>query len=317
MREIGGYLELDQLINKPYHQNMLELNTARNALLYLINTKNIQKVYLPHYMCDSVYMTLENNKIDFEFYHIDKYFSPIFEGRLQDNHYLYLVNYFGQLNSTCIEEIQNNYKNIILDNTQNFFQKPINGIDTLYSCRKYLGVPDGAYLATTETTNKELAIDFSGSRLAHLVGRYEGRASEFYTEFKKTGEILDNLPIRAMSKLTKNLLGAIDYDYIFKKRNVNFNYLHEHFINKNVLKVRPVSGAFSYPLYVQNGIEVRKKLAARYIYIPTLWPNVLEEADCKSIEYDYAANILPLPCDQRYGIQDMKRLVKEVEECIN
>lgn len=37
---------------------------------------------------------------------------------------------------------------IILDNTQSFFQKPISGIDTIYSCRKYFGVPDGAYLST-------------------------------------------------------------------------------------------------------------------------------------------------------------------------
>ena len=31
-----------------------------------------------------------------------------------------------------------------------------------------------------------------------------------------------------------------------------------------------------------------------------------------SIEYDYATNILPLPCDQRYGIDDMKRIIIEI-----
>jgi hypothetical protein len=28
-----------------------------------------------------------------------------------------------------------------------------------------------------------------------------------------------------------------------------------------------------------------------------------------SIEYKYAANILPLPCDQRYAIEDMEYLL--------
>ena len=36
------------------------------------------------------------------------------------------------------------------------------------------------------------------------------------------------------------------------------------------------------------------------IYIPTLWPNVLEECPQGSLEYHYAADILPIPVDQRY-----------------
>ena len=71
-------------------------------------------------------------------------------------------------------------------------------------------------------------------------------------------------------------------------------------------------GPFAYPYYVENGIETRKKLAEKKIYIPTLWPNVLIEKHGDTIEYDYAANILPLPCDQRYGLDDMEYIVKEL-----
>lgn len=39
MREIGGYFELDSLINSPYHENLVELNTGRNSLLYLMSTE--------------------------------------------------------------------------------------------------------------------------------------------------------------------------------------------------------------------------------------------------------------------------------------
>ena len=35
-----------------------------------------------------------------------------------------------------------------------------------------------------------------------------------------------------------------------------------------------------------------------------------------SIEYKYAANILPLPCDQRYGIEDMKYIVNQLLQYI-
>ena len=33
-------------------------------------------------------------------------------------------------------------------------------------------------------------------------------------------------------------------------------------------------------------------------------------------EYDWAANILPLPVDQRYGVEDMKGLMDAVEEAM-
>jgi len=29
---------------------------------------------------------------------------------------------------------------------------------------------------------------------------------------------------------------------------------------------------------------------------------------------DYAINILPLPCDQRYGVEDMNKIIKIVKE---
>lgn len=56
-------------------------------------------------------------------------------------------------------------------------------------------------------------------------------------------------------------------------------------------------GPFAYPLYIENGIEIRKELAKKKLYIPTLWPNVLQEMNENSIEYRYVAKILPLlPC---------------------
>jgi hypothetical protein len=77
----------------------------------------------------------------------------------------------------------------------------------------------------------------------------------------------------------------------------------------NKLRLITPEGAFAYPFYLEKGVEIRKELAAKKIYIPTLWPNVLEDTPESSLEYDYAANILPLPCDQRYGIKDMKYMI--------
>lgn len=71
-----------------------------------------------------------------------------------------------------------------------------------------------------------------------------------------------------------------------------------------------------YPFYTDSSKRIKQILINENIYISTLWPNVLEELDEKSLEYKFAKNILPLPCDQRYDIEDMKRMIKIIKELI-
>ena len=313
MKEIGGYLELDKFLNKPYHRDMIELNTGRNALIYLVKVKKIKKVYLPYFLCNSVGNMLKKHSVEYEYYHINKDFMPVFIKKLRHNEYLYMVNYYGQISNQKIIESKEKHNLIIVDNTQAFFQKPIPKIDTIYSCRKFFGVPDGAYLSTDTILKKELEVDKSMNRMKHILGRFEGQASEYFKDFQENDESLEKLLLRKMSYLTKNILGAIDYDKVMESRNDNFNYLYDRLNSSNILNIKKTEGAFAYPYYNKNGLELRKKLIEQKIYVPILWPNVLRDNDEKSIEYDYSANILPLPCDQRYGKNDMDYLVKSIE----
>ena len=72
-----------------------------------------------------------------------------------------------------------------------------------------------------------------------------------------------------------------------------------------------------YPLLVKDGAEIRKRLQEKKIYVPTMWPNVLESLAHEETEYALAKNILPLPCDQIYDLNDMQYLVKEVYKCLS
>ena len=199
-----------------------------------------------------------------------------------------------------------------MDNTQAFFQRPIGDIDTIYSCRKYFGVPDGAYLSTNKKLNKKIDRDISKDRMRHVLGRFEGIVSDHYNDFKKNDDLLKKIKVKYMSKLTHNILGAIDYEKIIKLRNQNFSFLNEQLKEKNRLKLTIPNGPFSYPFYAENGYNIRKKLIEKRIYIPMLWPNVLRDCPKESIEYDYAANILPLPCDQRYGLREMNKIIDNI-----
>lgn len=311
MKEIGGYFPLEELVKKEFYPALIPLNSGRNAFLFLLRTLNYRKAYLPFYLCDSIAQTCRNEGVEIEFYNIGKNMLPILAKQLQDREVLLVVNYYGQLTDEMVKKLKNKYKNIILDNTQAFFQRPIKGVDTIYSCRKFFGVPDGAYLATA-SVGEALLPDKSKDRMLALLGRFEGAASTYYEAFKTAEASIDDMPLMAMSKLTNNLLGAVDYERVRKKRIANFNSLQNGLKKYNKISVSTPDGPFAYPFYSENGMQVRKKLAKKNIFIPTLWPNVVKSMSEDTIEFKYASNILPLPCDQRYEHEDMESLISHV-----
>ncbi|EEH96857.1 hypothetical protein CSBG_00483 [Clostridium sp. 7_2_43FAA] len=317
MKEIGGYFSLEELVSNEYYKDLIALNSGRNALLYLIKAKDIKKLYIPFYLCDSISDLLKLHNIKFEKYRIDSNFMPLFDNKLNKDEYIYIVNYYGQLNDNEVIKLRDKFDKIILDNAQSFFYRPIKGIDTIYTCRKFFGVPDGAYLFTEVILNEKLEVDLSKDRMTHILGRYEDVAWKYYSDFHKNEEIFVNEPIKYMSKLTRNILGAIDYTKVCKIRDENYAYLESKLYKYNKKKFQKPIGPFVYPFYVKkNGKYIREELAKRKIYVPTLWPNVLNDIYEESIEYDYAYNILPLPCDQRYSNEEMQFIVDQLIDII-
>lgn len=315
MKEYGGYIELDIYRLPMLHKGALALNCGRNCLAYLIETRHITKIMFPYFMCDSVFDVCRKYKVQMSFYHIDMGFKPI-DLDLDDDSWLYIMNYYGQLTREYISELKSKYARVIVDNAQSYFDEPIDGVDTLYTCRKFLGVSDGAFLYTDCQSEIKYQEDESFDRMRFLLGRFERTASEFYNDNVANNELFDNEPIKIMSKLTKNLLHGIDYEFVKKQRTENFKLYYDKLKKKNELELRSVDGAFAYPLLISNGAEIRRTLQQKKIYIPTLWPNVFNSMPENSLEYYYAENILPLPCDQRYTSEDIDFIIGVINKCM-
>lgn len=315
-KEIGGYIELEQNRMPMLHNEALALNCGRNCLAYLIKLKGIRKIALPYFLCDSVENVCRKEGVNISYYQINQNFLPR-QLHLQEDEWLYLVNFYGQVSNEKILEYANQYPKIIIDHAHAYYQKPLVGIDTLYSCRKFFGVPDGGFLYTDIPMNITLEIDESFERMHFLLGRYERTASEFYSEYSANNHMFANESIKYMSRLTDNLLRGIDYVFIKQRRTENFIYLHERLNLLNKLDIKIIAGAYMYPLFIENGAIVREYLQSKKVYIPILWPHVLKFCSKNSLEYQMAENILPLPVDQRYGLEDMEYLVRRLEECIN
>jgi len=315
MKEIGGYIELDRYNLPMLHDGAIALNCGRNALAYLIKAKNIKKVYIPGFLCDSVRNICKREGIEVKYYSVGVDFLPSNLPETIDG-WLYLVNYYGQLANSSIKEFAQKYKDIIVDNVQAYFQMPVEGIYTIYTCRKFFGVADGAFLYTDTVLKENLPQDESYNRMNFLLGRFERSASEFYQEYVENNELFDSEPVKKMSKLTDNLLRAIDYEKVKKQREENFTTLHNAFKNINKLSLIVPDGAFMYPLYIENGEAIRKELQKLKIYIPTLWADTFDVCDKDDIQCHMAQNILPIPCDQRYSTEDMEYIIENLKNIL-
>lgn len=311
--DIGGYIEFEKYNGPMLHDNGIKLNCGRNAFAYLIEAKNITKITMPKFMCNSCESVLQEYNVSIRYYSINTDFKPI-KLDLEEDEWLYLVNFYGQLSEEYIKNIAAKYRRVIVDNAQGYFQKPIEGIDTLYTCRKFFGVADGAILYTDKLLDRELLQDESFERMHFLMGRYERTASEFYSEYVDNNSFFATQTIKTMSKLTENLLHSIDYNEVKYKRKENFIFLHEQLESMNKLNLLIPEGPFMYPLHVENGAEYRTELQKQKIYIPMLWPAVLTRSTESDVEYDMAKNILPLPIDQRYGIEEMKYIINKIKQ---
>ena len=314
MREIGGYIELDTYHLPMLHEDAIALNCGRNCLAYLFKSRGIKKLKVPYFICNSIFNVCDREGVEKVYYHIGTDFKPTSDLTLEPDEWLYIVNLYGQLSNDEIKGYVEKYGRVIVDQANNYYATPLPSVDTFYTCRKWFGVADGAFLYTDQPLSDEFPQDESFNRMEFLLGRYERTANEFYSGYNANNKYFIGQPIKRMSKLTKNLLHGIDYKFVENRRRENYGYLYEKLGATNQLKLK--AGLFMYPFMVRNGTMLRKKLQAEKIYIPTLWPTVFEVAGENDLEYQMAESILPLPIDQRYGIEDMEYMVKKIIELL-
>ena len=311
MREIGGYLELERYRLPMLHENGIKLDCGRSCLAYLIRTRHIRKLAVPYFMCDSVFHLCGDYGVALRYYRVGLNLRPE-PLELAEDEWLYMMNYYGQLSLQEILACRQRYGRVIVDNVQAYFDEPAEGVDTLYTCRKFFGVPDGAVLMTDTALEEEPERGESFEHMEYLLGRFERTASEFYAKSVENNRRFRHAPIRRMSALTENLLHGIDYADVKRRRTENFAALAARLGPINELKLQPTEGAFAYPLLIEGGAALKKRLIEKKIYVPTLWPNVPESVPRDWPEYRLVTDLLPLPCDQRYGAEEMEYIAGAV-----
>lgn len=318
VQSIGGYFELEiNTLGSLYHNDATALNTGRNALEHILNCKKYNHVYIPYFTCDVILEPLEKTATPYTFYHIDENFLPQLS-KIKTNEALLYTNYFGLMGNN-IHFLKEKFDNLIIDNSQAFYDMPHPNIPTFYSPRKFFGLPDGGFVYhTNEVSTKNYYTDVSNERFGHLLKSIELGKEQSYNEFKTNDGLLVDQPIKLMSKLTTKLLRGLDYEKIKQRRICNFKYLHSHLKNYNeltpLIEKTEYTCPFTYPYLVKGNELLRNELFTNRIYTAKYWPNVIDWVKKDTFEFKITQNTIHLPIDQRYNENDLQYVITTIEK---
>jgi len=316
VKAIGGYFDLQLPLLEEFYPSLIKLNTGRNALEYILKVNGYTCIYIPYFTCEVILEPIKKLGLEYHFYTLDRDLNPIIDFEIESNECLLYTNYFG-IKQATIKKLADLDFNLIVDNSQAFYSSPLPDIDTFYSCRKFFGLPDGAYLQCNIKSSSKFERDVSFERMSHLLISIDQSIEKGYESFRNNNEVLSNNPIRRMSLLTERLLKSIDYEECRVIRNRNFRMLHEALSEKNQLSIDSlaINGPLCYP-FLTNKENIKRKLISKRVFVPVFWPNVFNWTTVKMFENYLAQNLVPLPIDHRYNEEDMERMINYLKQMI-
>ena len=312
--EIGSFIELQFKKGLEYYNGDIDiarLNSGRAAIYHAFRITGCNVIWLPVYQCDTVRDFLKKKNVSIKYYHMDKDFNPIDLKQVNDEAVL-IVNYYGIMSNKRMTQLSSKYQNVIIDNSQAFFCKPITGCLNVYSCRKFVGVPDGAYVVgkNAHLFLNEYAQGHSSDTSLFLLQRIEyGCEGKAYESRKINEHRLETENIMRMSKLTQAILDGTDYELIKNKRKENFKIACDLFGDIN--KINPLQyfeedvTPMVYPLVVEEDALIDKLQEAKH-FQGHWWSYLLNETKRDDFENWISRYIIPITIDQRYGRKELE-----------
>lgn len=196
------------------------------------------------------------------------------------------------------------------------------------SIRKWCGVPDGGFAICKEGvfSHKPTQTDSGMVETKRIASElkyqflFEGKGDKpsFKAKYREAEEMLDNQnSYYAIGNLSAVIQAELDIVFLKKKRRDNYMILMDGICDVTGIRVLfdtlpdDVVPLF-FPVLVEDRETFQDLLADNNIYAPVVWP---KEDNCPPIG-DIAntvyKKILCLPIDQRYDVEDMKRIVSVI-----
>lgn len=307
--EIGSFIELQFPRGLEYYkgdENIIRLNSGRAAIWHAFRVTGCRAIWLPCYQCDTVRDFLKKKGVTIRYYHMDREFNPQ-DLRAEEDEAVLFVNYYGVMSRERMRSLAEGCCHAIIDNSQAFFCEPLPGCLNVYSARKFVGVPDGAYVIgeNADQFSSEYEQCYSSDTASFLLQRIEyGCEGKTYESRMVNEHRIDSEDIMLMSKLTRTILDGTDYEHIRAKRRENYRYAQELFSGINRLNVMKYYAEdcvpMVYPLLVEDDGLIGRLLEKKH-FQGHWWSYLLDEMPEDSTEYWISRYVIPITIDQRYG----------------
>lgn len=322
------------------------LSTGRSSIEFAIRAIEERKLdlkkvaVLPSFTCDTVFEPFLKRGYDVHYYPVGRDLTTTSDAILEtalkyDASIVLFHRYFGfdtlegQVDRMC-GVLRGLGKYTIEDCTQCLYSDiPRADSDyTVGSIRKWTGTPDGGFIVSHHSwlNNKPSSYDVELEKAKveasyakyHYLFNHQGDKGEMLAKYRKAEDILDcQAEIYAISEMSVMVQANLNKEELVLKRRENFDYLS----NKLSSRIKPVfhlginkEVPLYFPVLVDDRASLQKHLVTNAIYAPVVWPkDDKQPTQCEGAENAYN-HLLCIPIDQRYGEDEMNRIVKVIND---
>lgn len=331
VRAIGGVFGLQRVPNP--HASLPEflkdgsilLANARSGIALLVEQLAPGRTWLPSYLCESVVNAIDRSITEVCFYEVSydlEIDAASLLGQVQTRDLVVVVDYFGfSPDRSIFLQLKQKGAWILEDACQALLSAHVGRLAdfVLYSPRKFLGLPDGGILNAlnghpiADIKLANVPSDWWIKALAVTLQRQEfdrhGGSHNWFSLFQQVEQAQPQGRF-AMSQLSSVfLMYAFAYQEIAQRRRDNYMVLQQQLASVAVFpELSDAVVPLGFPIRIPNRDLVRRALIDEAIYPPVHWPVPPSVPSKFSESRRLAEDIMTLPCDQRYGAEDMRRL---------
>ena len=309
------------------------LLAGRTALEFIIRDiiakQDIKSVLMPSYCCHTMIMPFKLHDIDVRFY--DVYYDHGLRVELpeqKDNEIFYYIKYFGYealqgdagVHEITIEDQTHSWMNGIASKADYTFVSykkwtNISGLSKAKKKRgKFIDAPLIEFRAFDELREKAYNLK------KQYIERGVGDKSVFLDAFDRAEELIET-DYCGYGPSQRSLERLLEFDpkLIREERRRNAEYLIDEL--KQIPQVQVIYASVGdndvplfVPILVQERNELRRYLIQRKIFLPVHWPFSDHHTGISRRARQLYDHELSVICDQRYGLDDMQRIVLAIRD---
>ena len=340
VRKIGGLLGLEAITNKPsedpgfFDGSHLRLTDARSGIWLLTKLLSPTTVWMPSFVCKvmiEAVETAEARVCHFELDYDMRINSSDWIDQVQENDLVIFLDYMGYpYHADCTKQIREKKAWILDDASQAWPSnvQPERADFTLYSPRKFLGLPEGAVLCFQNNSDlmnnvnlKHPPKDWIMQSLAVVQWRRDfdrwGDTNPWQKIFKIVNDTFPLGPYQMSEFSHMMMTHGINFQQIATRRNENYVILNELLHDVALFPKAPLDMVpLGFPVRVGNRQHLQDHLLSHNIISGVHW-NLQGVIPNRYVEsHKLSKDIITLPCDQRYNKDDMIYIAETIRKHI-